>query len=91
MGNNFATDLASIDTLSMKQQIDIHLTSNFYPPVPTSMTEPCMHAITAYWEDDLSRLIILPEGVLWRGQNTAPAHAMIEQHRLYPWIEEDEQ
>jgi hypothetical protein len=49
-----------------------------------------MHAIQAYWEDDLSRLIILPEGVTWRGETTAPAYAMINQHRLYPWTEENE-
>ena len=90
MGRGFATDLASMDNINMETAIKIHLTSNFYPPVPSSMVEPCVHAINAYWEDDLSRLIILPDGVFWRGQNTAPAHAVIEQHRLYPWIEESE-
>ena len=90
MGAAFATDLASMDGLSMQQQLEIHLTSNFYPPVPASMAEPCMHAIQAYWEDDLSRLIILPDGVSWRGESTAPAYAMINQHRLYAWTEESE-
>jgi hypothetical protein len=90
MGATFATDLASMDGLSIQQQLEIHLTSNFYPPVPASMAEPCMHAIQAYWEDDLDRLIILPDGVSWRGESTAPAYAMINQHRLYPWTEESE-
>ena len=90
MGRGFATDLASMDNINMETAIKIHLTSNFYPPVPSSMVEPCVHAINSYREDDLSRLIILPDGVFWRGQNTAPAHAVIEQHRLYPWIEESE-
>jgi len=90
MGATFATDLASMDSLTPLQQLEIHLTSNFYPPVPASMAEPCMHAIQAYWEDDLDRLIILPEGVTWRGETTAPAYAMINQHRLYPWTEENE-
>ena len=90
MGAAFATDLASMDGLSMQQQLEIHLTSNFYPPVPASMAEPCMHAIQAYWEDDLDRLIILPDGVSWRGESTAPAYAMINQHRLYAWTEESE-
>jgi len=88
MGRGFAVDIANMEGISMKAGIEIHLTSNFYPPVPSSMVEPCVHAIDAYWEDDLSRLIILPDGVFWRGQNAAPAHAVIEQHRLYPWIEE---
>ena len=90
MGAAFATDLASMDGLSIQRQLEIHLTSNFYPPVPASMAEPCMHAIQAYWEDDLDRLIILPDGVSWRGESTAPAYAMINQHRLYPWTEESE-
>jgi len=90
MGATFAKDLASMQTLSTEQQVEIHLVGNFYPSVPVSMVEPCMHAINAYWEDDLSRLIILPEGVLWRGQTTAPAHAIIEQHKLYAWVQENE-
>lgn len=89
MGATFAKDLATMDGLSMQAAIEIHLTSNFYPPVPVSMTEPCMHAIDAYWEDDLSRLILLPEGAFYKGMSHAPAHAIIKQHRLYPWIEED--
>lgn len=89
MGATFARDLASIDGLSMKAAIEVHLTSNFYPPVPSSMAEPCMNAIDAYWEDDTSRLIILPDGVFWRGETTAPAYAIINHHKLYPWIEED--
>jgi len=90
MGNNFATDLASMDNLTQLQQIEIHLTGNFYPPVPVSMAEPCMHAIEAYWENDLNRLIILPEGITWRGESTAPAYAMINQHKLHPWTENNE-
>jgi len=89
MGSTFAKDLASMQGLSMQQQVEIHLVGNFYPPIPTSMVEPCVHAIDAYWEDDLSRLIILPNGVFWRGQTTAPAEAIINQHRLYPWVQEE--
>jgi len=91
MGSNFATDLASIDNLTQLQQIEIHLTSNFYPPIPISVAQPCLDAIEAYWENDIDRKIELPEGMTWRGQNTAPAHAIIEQHRLYPWIESDDE
>ena len=89
MGATFAKDLASMQNLSMQQQVEIHLVGNFYPPVPTSMVEPCMRAIDAYWEDDLSRLIILPDGVFWHGQTTAPAEAIINQHKLYAWVQEN--
>jgi hypothetical protein len=44
MGATFATDLASMDSLTPLQQLEIHLTSNFYPPVPASMAEPCMQS-----------------------------------------------
>jgi len=90
VGGQFAGHLASIDTLTPRQQIEIHLSSNFYPPIPVSAAQACLDAIEAYWEDNLDRKIELPEGMTWRGQNTAPAHAIIEQHRLYPWVQEDE-
>ena len=89
MGSNFATDLASMDTLSMTRQIEIHLTGNFYPPIPAFMAEACVKSIEAYWEDDADRYISMPEGVLYKGMSHAPAWAIIEQHRLHPWIQED--
>ena len=48
MGRGFAVDIANIEGISMKAGIEIHLTSNFYPPVPTSMAQPCIEAIDAY-------------------------------------------
>ena len=89
MGSNFATDLASMDTLTMKQQIEIHLTGNFYPPIPAFMAEACVQSIEAYWEDDTDRHISMPEGVFYKGMSHAPAWAIINQHRLDPWIQED--
>ena len=88
MGATFARDLATMDGLTMKAAIEIHLTSNFYPPVPTSMTQPCIEAIDAYWEDDTDRYIPMPDGVFYKGMSHAPAHAIIQQHKLYPWIED---
>ena len=88
MGSTFAKDLATMHGLTMQGAIEIHLTSNFYPPVPASMAQPCIEAIDAYWEDDNDRFIPLPDGVFYKGMSHAPAHAIIEQHKLYPWIEE---
>lgn len=77
--------------LSLEQQITIQLRSNHYPPVPHSMVQPCIDAIFACNEDDSSRQIELPEGVLWRNQTTAPAYAIVEGHHLEAWVEyEDE-
>jgi hypothetical protein len=90
MGSTFARDLATMSGLSMQAAIEIHLTGNFYPPVPASMVQPCIDAIDAYWEDDIDRFIAMPDGVFYKGMSHAPAYAIIEQHRLHPWMEEGE-
>jgi hypothetical protein len=88
MGNNTALDLAS--EFDLEQGIAYHLQGNHYPPVPLSMVQPCIEAIDAYYDEDYRREIALPEGVLWRGQVTAPASAIIEQHHLDAWLPESE-
>ena len=63
-----------------------HLQHNHYPPVPLSMLPICKEAIEAANEDDYYREIPLPEGVLYRGETTAPAYAILEQHHLAPFL-----
>ena len=93
MGSNFATELAELDLgLSLEDSIAIHLSANHYPPVPKSMIKPCIEAIDAVndlglWNADIE----LPEGISWRGLNTAPASAIIEAHHLDAWIIEREE
>lgn len=92
MGSNLATELADGTLgLDMESAIAMHLRGNHYPPVPYSMVEPCIQAIDAYWEEDLNRAIELPEGVSWRGESYAPAHALIEGHHLEAWCTESEE
>jgi hypothetical protein len=88
MGRNFATELSTMDTMPLEQQINLHLQYNFYPPVPSSMVQPCIDAIDAYWDEDIYRQIEMPQGVSYRGSNFAPAHAIVEQHRLDSWLSE---
>ena len=90
MGSNFATDLASNDLLDLdlETQIGIHLSSNHYPPVPSSMIEPCIDAIDAYHDEDYQRLINLPSPITWRGETSAPASAIVEAHHLGAWLPE---
>lgn len=90
MGSMQAREMANTPELTIEQSLSWHLTSNHYPPVPTSMVQPCMEAIDAYWEDDLDKLIALPEGVYFRGENEAPARDIIIQHHLDAWCEEDD-
>ena len=85
MGSNFATDLAD-GQLDLSTAIGIHLSANHYPPVPSSMVLPCIEALEAYWEDEIDREIKMPEGVSYKGLDTAPAWAIIEQHHLEAWL-----
>jgi hypothetical protein len=84
MGYNTSLDLA--DNLDINNALRIHLQANHYPPVPSSMVQPCLDAIDAYHDEDYGRLIELPEGVSWRGDTSAPASAIAEAHHLDAWL-----
>ena len=86
MGYNTATDLA--ESFDLDQAILIHLRSNHYPPVPSSMVQPCIDAIDAYYDEDYDKLISLPSPILWKGRDQAPASAIIEAHHLEAWLPE---
>ena len=88
MGYNTALDLSN--ELDIEVAIGYHLQGNHYPPVPLSMVDPCIEAIDAFYDEDYNREIALPEGVLWRGQATAPASAIIDAHHLNAWLPEED-
>ena len=88
MGYNTATDLA--ESFDLDQAILIHLRGNHYPPVPSSMVQPCIDAIDAYYDEDYDKLISLPSPILWKGKDEAPASAIIEAHHLEAWLPEIE-
>jgi hypothetical protein len=52
------------------------------------MVQPCIDAIDAYYEESYDRLIVMPEGVLYKGLGFAPANAIIEAHHLEAWLPE---
>jgi hypothetical protein len=54
------------------------------------MVEPCIDAIDAYYEEDYDKLIKLPEGVSWKGQDSCPASAIVDGHHLHAWLPETE-
>lgn len=89
MGSNFATELSDSE-LDLETQIGIHLTGNHYPPVPTSMINPCIAAINVCNAGMFSTLIALPDGITWRGKPAAPASAIVEAHHLEAWLEGEE-
>jgi hypothetical protein len=55
------------------------------------MLQPCLYAIEACNEENYNRLIELPKGVLWRGQSSAPAHAIVEGHHLDAWLLQEQE
>lgn len=87
MGYTTALELAEI--LDLESAIAMHLQVNHYPPVPRSMVQPCIDALDAYYEDDVEKQIAMPDGVSYKGMNTAPAWAIIEQHHLSAWLPEE--
>ena len=90
MGRLQAEVLASEDFLPLESQLRWHLTSNHYPPVPTSMIPVCIEAIDKANEGEWDEMISLPEGIEWRGSTMSPVHAIVEQHHLDTWIIERE-
>ena len=89
MGNLTALGLAGSD-LTIEQAIAIHLQSNHYPPVPLIMVEPCIEAINLLNAGEGYAEVELPEGVSYKGSTTAPVWAIIEEHHLEAWIDDDD-
>jgi hypothetical protein len=89
MGRAFAQELAET-VIDIHKSIAMHLSSNFYPPVPATMVQPCVDAIYAAEDENWDLLIELPAGVTWKGETSAPVHRIIQQHHLEPWLGEEE-
>lgn len=95
MGRQLAEDLAGMENITLEQAITWHLQGNFYPPVPTSMVQPCIKAIELAndaiadgvdYLSDIKDEVELPDGITWRGNTSASVLGMIEGHRLDAWI-----
>jgi hypothetical protein len=84
MGRNFAQDLSV--SVPLEVGVKVHLTGNFYPPIPSSMVIPCIEALYAVAEGDSYRQIELPSPVTFKGEATAPANAIVEQHHLEEFL-----
>ena len=89
MGHTTAVGISELN-IPLKEQIEIHLVSNFYPPIPRFMAQTCVDALNAYWEEDIDRMIDMPNDVKYKGSTSAPAWAIVEQHRLSAWLNEEE-
>jgi hypothetical protein len=89
MGSMHAMEFAGMENREFA--IRLHLQSNHYPPVPSSMVEPCIKAIDiANSGQSWDTMIDLPEPIKWRNLPQAPASALIEAHHLDAWLEGEE-
>jgi hypothetical protein len=86
MGNMHAEEFASMKGKNKDLGLLAHLQGNHYPPVPASMLGPSKRAISAVNSGKHDSKIKLPEGVLWRGEKHAPAHAIVDAHHLHAWL-----
>jgi hypothetical protein len=91
MGSITAIGLAD-SVLDLETQILYHLKGNHYPPVPSEMVTPCIEAIDAAYDEDFDKMIDMPMvgdfQILYKGNKSAPASAIIEQHHLDFWLPE---
>jgi hypothetical protein len=86
MGSMHAEEYASMKGKNKDVGLLAHLQSNLYPPVPASMLGPSKRAIAAVNRGKHDSNIKLPDGITWKGQKSAPAHAIVEGHRLHMWL-----
>lgn len=89
MGYLNALGIAESD-IPLEQQVRWHLQYNHYPPVPESMVEVALTAIDHAIEEDWGADIALPEGILYKGEETAPTYAIISNFHLEPFINQEE-
>lgn len=86
MGYMTAMDLA--EGLDLDLALTVHLRSNLFPAVPLYMIDACKEAIFSVLDYEGHKLIDLPEGVSWRGKDTAPAWAVVEGHHLEAFVDQ---
>jgi hypothetical protein len=71
--------------IPLEQQLAWHFSTNCYPPIPRQMIPTAVEAIQAHLEQEADREISFPEGVSWRGKETASAWQVVESLRLEAW------
>lgn len=77
-------------SININDALRYHLTSNHYPPVPTTMIEPCRKAIILANDGMGDELVDLPQGIRYKGDPKAPAIEIIEAHHLEYFLDQDE-
>lgn len=82
----YASALGMIEAVGRWESLPWHLSSNHYPPLPTTLVGACISAVTAVEDGDPQR----SEGVEYQGRRVAPAWAIVEGMHLDPFVRWDE-
>jgi hypothetical protein len=92
MGHQTAVEISE-SGLTLEQQLDWHLRGNHYPPIPSVMVGVCIEAIELANQGEWATEIKLPEHngkqITYKGSDTAPVSALIEQHHLDAFLDTD--
>lgn len=73
--------------LSLEDKVKLHLSGNCYPPVPESLVPTCLVAIHLCVDGESREMVSLPEGIYYRGSNTASAEAIVDNFRLEAFVD----
>ena len=73
----------------IRTQLSLHLTHNHYPPLPLEVLDVCLEAIDKANEGQWDDRVMLPEGMYYRGDTSAPVWSVIEAHHLDAWLSEE--
>lgn len=94
MGHMRAIDAATTmtDMAGIERAMDYHLRVNHFPPVPSSMVPVCIEAVKVaadfyMYGGENGVEVELPDGVSYRGRDSAPALAIVDGHHLDPFVE----
>jgi len=81
---------AMLEVAEFRQALAWHLSSNHYPAIPSVMMEPCVEAIANANAGEWDKAIALPNGVLWRGQDTCATSTLIEHAHLEAFLDAED-
>lgn len=70
--------------------IEWHLTNNHWPAVPVSLVPVCALAIERAKLDEWDAVLMLPDGVTYRGMATVTAATIIDSFHLQDFVEIDD-
>jgi hypothetical protein len=89
MGSTQAQEFAKLADLDTG--LTWHATGNHYPPLPTTLV-PVWKEVILWINDgnDSQQEFALPSGISYKGFNSAPAYAIIENYHLESWTHLDE-